>query len=74
MEDQKDAPAPEAFSEAEIDAIIKRTGLNPDAELRKALHDGWPIARKITAMMRRPRAMSAEPSHVFTLPIPEDLR
>lgn len=67
-------PQTETFTEAEIDAVIKRTGLDPDDELREALHRGWPLARKITAEMRRARPMSAEPTHVFALPIPEDQR
>jgi len=54
--------------------LIKRAGLSPDAELRAALWNAWPHVKAMTENVRTPRERAAEPAHIFTLPIPEELQ
>lgn len=63
----------EDFSDVELDALIKRTALNPDAELRASLYSSWPHAKATASAVRKPRPASAEPMHIFALPVPREL-
>lgn len=62
------------MNEAELDAMIKRAGLSPDDTLRKELHAAWPHVAAMTKRVRTPRERAAEPAHIFSLPIPSDMR
>ncbi|WP_374292263.1 hypothetical protein [Paenirhodobacter enshiensis] len=60
------------LSDSEVDTLIRRAGLSPDAELRSALHASWTHAAQVTSAVRKPRPHSAEPAHVFALPVPPE--
>ncbi|WP_045392133.1 hypothetical protein [Falsirhodobacter sp. alg1] len=62
---------PTELNADEIDALIARAGLSPDASLREALHRAWPYVAEMAERVRTPRGRAAEPAHIFALLLPE---
>lgn len=58
--------SPEAFA-----VLTDRAGLTLSPEQSEELRGAYRFVQEMTARVRTPRDRSAEPAHIFTLPVPD---